>query len=217
MLRERIFRDKSTENTDITPLVPTEENEHSEKDQQLRDLITTKMTSNLVHMYNGNFDFDMGMKGKTNPFISYDALASNLDQWRGARMNLMEHVGAVLTQISTLGERNFFGKKKRFGGSVPTGDMIYVDLANESIKRIINNIIVSLQSVQGEGKQKRAMQREKIENNQGIVVENDSALNVAHQLNAMSILILESTFLSEACFTQEKFEKTYGIVWSGDE
>lgn len=128
-------------------------------------------------------------------------------------MGILEHVGSMLHQASHLGETNFFGRNKRFGAVVDTGDNLYIDLANEQISSILNALIVSLQSVQGEGKTKRSLVKEPAkESGQN---EGDASLSVSHQLGRLQALLIDNTFLNEAVFDQSKFELTYDIKWSG--
>lgn len=159
-----------------------------------------------------NFTSSMNVMAKSHPFASYDAVVATVTGWRSNRMSVMEHVGSMLKQASSLGEYNFFGREKRFGASVPTGDLLYIDLANNQIATILNSMVISLQSVQGEGKVKRAIVKEA--GKEAAQGEGDAALNVAHQLGQLRSLLQNSSFLSEAVFDQEKFEQFHDIKWS---
>nr|QYW08467.1 MAG: putative coat protein [Jiangsu sediment virgavirus] len=160
--------------------------------------------------YDG-WDSRHAIMAPTTKFVSYDSLVALLANWREVQLGVLSHSATVLSQVSTLGAANFFGKRKRFAGSSPQGDNIYISLKDARMKRILNNIITALQTVPGEGRAKRLGPHERNLPSGS----DDSALNVAHQLTELDELLTDETFLVEACFTQEKFEHSEGLRWTG--
>lgn len=181
---------------------------NSQKVEVVKRLPKMSAGGSITHRYEG-WTHDHTMRATTRRFVPYNTLSALLAQWREVRLSIIEHSATVLSQISTLGEREFYGRNKRFGGVRALGDIIYIDLSNARIQMIRNNIITALQTVSGEGRQKRLGNG----NNQN-TGSDDSALNVAHQLSELDELLVEPTFLSEACYTQEKFELVNGLTWT---
>nr|QYW08459.1 MAG: putative coat protein [Inner Mongolia sediment virgavirus 1] len=150
------------------------------------------------------------IKAKSRKYVSYDTLIALLGNWREVRLGVLEHVNTILGQASKLGETNFYSRTKRFGSEVEHGDKLFVSLNEARIKKIINNIIIALQAIKGEGRAMRLAGKEAQPTTSGV---EDSALNVAHQLAELDELLVEDTFLEESCYTQRKFELSTGLRW----
>nr|AJF45325.1 coat protein [Potato mop-top virus]ALM54941.1 CP [Potato mop-top virus]ALM54965.1 CP [Potato mop-top virus]ALM54973.1 CP [Potato mop-top virus]ARS22105.1 coat protein [Potato mop-top virus] len=158
-----------------------------------------------------SWDHEQAMKAAVRKFISYDQFSAQLRNWREARLNIIEHATSVLSQVSNLGRTHFYSRTERFGGSSLVGDKLYVCLNETRMKTALNNIIVALQTVNGEGRARRLGPREASANTGG----EDSALNVAHQLAEVDDLLTDESFLREAVFTQDKYELVNGLRWAG--
>jgi len=158
-----------------------------------------------------HWNTELTVKAASTKWIAYDTLTALLSNWREVRLSVLEHSSTVLSQISTLGSTNFYGRNKRFGGSMPGGDNLYVRLSGPRIKKILSNTTVALQSVTGEGRTRR-LGKEQIT---PPAAGEDNALNVAHQLAELDELLTDENFLKEEVFTQDKFELVHGLNWTG--
>nr|QIA61105.1 coat protein [Potato mop-top virus] len=156
-------------------------------------------------------DHDQAMKAAVRKFISYDQFSAQLRNWRESRLNIIEHATIVLSLVSNFCRTHFYSRTERFGGSSLVGDKLYICLSETIMKTGLNNIIVALQTVNGEGRARRLGPREASANTGG----EDSALNVAHQLAEVDDLLTDESFLREAVFTQDKYELVNGLRWAG--
>lgn len=146
-----------------------------------------------------------------NKFGSYETLLSLVKNWREVRLSVVEHSATILTQINEFGKQGFYSRTVRFGGPMPAGDMLFVSMSEQRLRRIMSNIIIALQSVRGEGRSKRLG----IKDSESSTGGEDSALNVAHQLSELADLLEDDEFLKSHVFTQDKFELTLGLKWTG--
>lgn len=148
------------------------------------------------------------IRAKKRRFVSYDTFMDLIVNWREVRVGIIEHSATILSQVSRLGEANFYGRNKRFGRVDTNGDVFYVDLSEARIRKILDNIIIALQTTSGEGRAKRLGKEAST-----TAGAEDSALNVAHQLAELAELMTSDQFIEDACFTREKFEHEVGLRW----
>lgn len=185
--------------------IPKNQGENSEGTNRPSDL-PPNMTDRAYYI---GWDITHEIESDKDSFISYKILKATVVNWKETRVNLIEHNARILAELAKLGTTSFYGEHKRFAGKADAGFSLYVNLSYPALQTIMASLIVSLQTVKGEGREKRLGK-----DNTVVSGQDESSLSIAKQLSEFDSLLGDPAFIESAVFTQRTFETKKSLTWS---